>query len=1604
MTRFAYRFMMALLGLISLGINVSGYAASLQPRSLKPTQHKLIRLSHSQKIQSRHQHTQMQGKKVTAKKVDLNANKNQPQPFDTHHNQLYRSYVSQGDITHIDAYTGNMSLHLPLLSIPGNDNLPLQLTLTFDNHLQRAMDLTLAAEDDYLIPGLNQLGYGWTDFVGLYNPSPNQQVPDEGYYSYPVSFYNPVFVDPTGKSHHLYFTQMETCIDGTVCTAQYQSSDNWHGVLMTDGPPIVSLYASSMKNDWVKGTIMAPNGTAYTLSTWQGANGLCHGVHQIISPNHGTTLTYQYDGYCGITRITRNDGYTVTFHNTPINTGNNNIALDRLDNLQTSDGRTWQFGYVPINVYSRYTMSYHPWTLASITLPNHTAWHFTTGTNGYNPASLSGCGPSNIFISHVSAPNGLKTDLAYGDNLISMPCGSGDNTSQFDRVAIPYVKTKTLSGAGLSTATWQYQFPKMQAAGLKLSFSTTSTEITPTERIVYTFSPDQLQGGLLHVIYPLPSPMTGTLLTKAEYALDGTLLQTTTYQWAKRTLSPTYLPFEYSRYVTLGPLLPIPSSTPLLVPLLQSKTITRGTASYRQTFSNFDSYGLPQQEVDSSPQGTKSEDLTYDENTTNGKWLIKLANVTTYDESGAIADSVVRHYDNNGNLLVESHNGVTTTYTYDSAGNKLTQTDANGHVTHFASYVAGLPQVITDPLGNVTKEVVNQNGTIATKTTPKGEATTYTYGPLYRLTGITLPTHLPTTLSWNDNANGTTMVMTRGKEVKTLQYNSLGKPVATIENDGINSHAVYRTYDSLNRLISQTYPTTVGNTGASAIDYRYDALNRPLLFTQAGNFTTTYTYDDNDNSVNIIDPNGHATSLTYRAFANPDVKQLMTIAQPEGVTTTINRTVMGQITAITQGKLTRTYAYNSHHYLSCETNPEIGSTTYGRDNVGNMTSKQVGNEKATTYTYDADNHLRTTAYTDTQGNAQTLTRRYDADGHLITVTNSGDKSSWAYTYDANGNVISAVLSGGPKPFAFTTTYDGYDHIAAKTFADGTNLAYTVTPMGRITQIKNRSNAEVYLNQITYFPDNHIQAFVTGNGTVTTYTENNRDMRNSIVVKKGATTLLDKQYTYDGVGNIISIVDNVKANNSQAMAYDGLNRLINAKGVWGAMQLAYDTNSNIISKQIGNAVSTYHYNGNDQLTSICGANAQTMATQNGNMTHLGNLQLAYNTLQQVEAIGGTGLNHVAVNDHYTYDGNGHRVSVIQDGNTHYEAYNQKAQLLYKDNPATDTQDAYIHLGGQTVVHLKTKAGTTTPIYLHSNLLGSTLVATDQNGQTKWTENYKPYGDELIKNKDRDNPHVGYTGKPHDDDTGLSYYGARFYDPAIGRFISPDPHPIVPTKPITFNRYAYAADNPYKYKDPTGKFFVTALVGGVIGGIAGGLDGYFSGGGIGAITKGAAIGFGVGAAVGFVDPMASEAAADMVVARTGSSVLANTTRVATSISVNTAGNMGYNVGMHGEASPLSALVGALGGYGAGVGVNAAFSKWSSGGIRTGLSEGMNDVMRGTIESSADKIGEMASEKGFDSAMSSNTGNASSVGHGNTSNHSGDHDDGDSSDHDSGSDHDH
>ncbi len=122
-----------------------------------------------------------------------------------------------------------------------------------------------------------------------------------------------------------------------------------------------------------------------------------------------------------------------------------------------------------------------------------------------------------------------------------------------------------------------------------------------------------------------------------------------------------------------------------------------------------------------------------------------------------------------------------------------------------------------------------------------------------------------------------------------------------------------------------------------------------------------------------------------------------------------------------------------------------------------------------------------------------------------------------------------------------------------------------------------------------------------------------------------------------------------------------------------------------------------------------------------------------------------------------------------------------------------------------------------IYYHHDALGSPIAATDGNGDLLWRERYSPFGSRLLQ-ESREVDCSGstcvpiestwdekqwYTGKLEETRTGLQYFGARWYEPEIGRFLSPDPVEFSEKSIFSFNRYAYADNNPYRYLDPDGR---------------------------------------------------------------------------------------------------------------------------------------------------------------------------------------------------------
>ena len=151
----------------------------------------------------------------------------------------------------------------------------------------------------------------------------------------------------------------------------------------------------------------------------------------------------------------------------------------------------------------------------------------------------------------------------------------------------------------------------------------------------------------------------------------------------------------------------------------------------------------------------------------------------------------------------------------------------------------------------------------------------------------------------------------------------------------------------------------------------------------------------------------------------------------------------------------------------------------------------------------------------------------------------------------------------------------------------------------------------------------------------------------------------------------------------------------------------------------------------------------------------------------------------------------------DGTTVF-IYDQWGNVLY-ERSGSEYRD-YIRAFGSSLVRIDGTIDSdvhteTSQYYYHTDHLGTVEAVTDASGTEVWSANYSAFGELLGTTGSLDQEAV-YTGKDYDDEVGLYYFNARWYDPELGRFISEDP------AQDGVNWYVYVSNNPLKFVDPTG----------------------------------------------------------------------------------------------------------------------------------------------------------------------------------------------------------
>ena len=236
---------------------------------------------------------------------------------------------------------------------------------------------------------------------------------------------------------------------------------------------------------------------------------------------------------------------------------------------------------------------------------------------------------------------------------------------------------------------------------------------------------------------------------------------------------------------------------------------------------------------------------------------------------------------------------------------------------------------------------------------------------------------------------------------------------------------------------------------------------------------------------------------------------------------------------------------------------------------------------------------------------------------------------------------------------------------------------------------------------------------------------------------------------------------------------------------------YYPNSNWLKakiKQDGTERIDYKYDDNGNLT------AKTI-TRGDKVDRWDYVYDLFNQMEQVKKNG-------QVVSSYIYDPSGFRVEKVgSKGKVNYVPL-LNGEVGYRKEINKGQEYSFIYVGGQHLARVNgVVGGSGKKFYYQNDHLGSALAITDELGNKVVERDFTPFGEKIkleeMDGEDPDEDGSAFTGKDWDEDVGLYYYNARWYDPEIGRFISEDPVGDDPTL------YIYGFNNPLKFVDPTGK---------------------------------------------------------------------------------------------------------------------------------------------------------------------------------------------------------
>ncbi|KXH87240.1 RHS repeat-associated core domain-containing protein [Sporosarcina sp. HYO08] len=720
------------------------------------------------------------------------------------------------------------------------------------------------------------------------------------------------------------------------------------------------------------------------------------------------------------------------------------------------------------------------------------------------------------------------------------------------------------------------------------------------------------------------------------------------------------------------------------------------------------------------------------------------------------------------------------TYVYDIYNLTASEFDAFNQETRYDLNSNYIITAVTDPMGFSFSFTYDANYNMLTETDPKGNLTVNTYDAKGNLETTTDAMGSKTSYTYNGFSQPLTVTDADG--IMTYQYNVYGDVIKEI--NPLKEETTYTYYEPYGNLKTMTPPDGIPE------EYEYDAMqNYPTKFLDALGRKTSIINDQYGNAKEVTDPKGNKVSFDY-----DEQEQLKSTVDEKGNETSYGYDDNGNLTTIKNARgYTTTLGYNNQNQFITRKEPLNQITTYGYDALGNMTTEKKPD------------------------GVTTIKTDYDANSRPKDISVNGFLK-WHYDYDKNGNTT--AVKNGDTSTVSTFTYDKADKL--KTASNGKQLieyGYSLTET--LTNIKGTSNGisfsqrfvfnnadrmknwyrnEAVQGTYEYFPTGEPQQRRYVNGVHTTYTYDDAQQMKTLKVTKDTSVLLDETLGYDLNGNINAVTS---SSGNKAFTYDKANQLetqtINTAQL--NESYTYDVVGNRKSKMtVKNGTTTsisYDYDANNRLASV---NGQTYSYDaNGNRTKDGQYTYVYNSFDQITSIKNNAGTVIAS---YTYDDEGRRTSKTVGGKKTNYHYDQGINVLFETDSAGNITADYVYDPDGLPV-MMSKGGQN--YYYTYNSLKEITGLTNASGTVVASYTYDAWGNILSQSgiMAAENP-IRYKGYRYDDETGLYYLIARYYQPAEGVFLTTDPEGGDPDDPKTQNGYAYANNNPVMMTDPDGNY--------------------------------------------------------------------------------------------------------------------------------------------------------------------------------------------------------